>query len=72
MGEIELLNIVNDRNNEILNATYYYILTLLEKDEDDFEFDMAIVGDVIEATKETLWKHGLKVRWPYVITEGEE
>ena len=72
MKEIELINETNERNNEIVNATYYYILTLLEKDENDFEFDMAVVGGVLEATIETLWKnHGLKVRWPSVVTEED-
>lgn len=66
---LELTDEMIARNDEIDNTVYQCILTLTEKDPEELDWDMAIIGEVTDAIIETLREFGLKVRHPGVVTD---
>lgn len=68
--EVELNAEQLSRNDEIDNAAYQFILTLLEKSEDEFDWNMQYIGNVTDAAVSVLNAMGLRVRWPSVITDS--
>lgn len=58
-------------NDCVYDAMYRFLLILLEKDENQFPFDMYHVGEAVEAVKEVMLNHGFDVRYPGVVTEPD-
>jgi hypothetical protein len=72
MEELELTNEMNERNDEIDNETYDYILMLTEKTEEELEWDIDKILSVVDAVKDVLWRRWkLKVRHPGVVTNDD-
>ena len=69
LQELELTQEMIERNDEIDNAVYDLILILTEND--DFAWDMEIIGEVTDAIKESLAKFKLEVRHPCIITRED-
>lgn len=65
--ELEPTDEMISRNDEIDNAVYNCICTLIER---EIEWDMYIIAEVTEAIKVELKERGYKVRHPG-ITEDE-
>jgi len=70
--ELELTDEMSERNDEIDNAVYDLILTLAEKEPDELEWDMAIIGNATDILKEFLWNNfQIRVRHPGVVTNED-
>lgn len=66
--ELELTDEMIERNDEIDNAVYECICILAEK---ELDWNMGIIGNVTDAIKAELAKHGIKVRHPGVVTDKD-
>ena len=65
---LELTTEMTERIDEIDNAVYEMLCTLLEVNEDEFEWNMHIIGSVLDSVIKNLWEsHGLKVRYPGIV-----
>ena len=70
---LELTDTMIKRNDEIDNATYNYLMTLLETDESEFAWDINIIEEITDVVKKALWDvWGLKVRHPSVVTNEDD
>lgn len=70
--DLELTDVMIERNDEIDNAAYDFILTLTEKSAEELPWNMEIIGAVTEAVKELLYNSfKLKVRHPAVVTDED-
>ena len=70
--ELELTDEMIARNDEIDNAVYQVILTLIEKDENEFPWNMEIIGAVTDAIERVLGDgYNLPVRHPAVVTNHD-
>jgi len=69
--ETELSQEHLERNYEIYSAAYQFIQILLEKNEDDFPWNMEYIGNVTEAVVQTLNELGQRIRWPSVVMEKD-
>lgn len=49
------------RNDELDNAMYQFLLTLLEKTEDEFEWDMYHIDEALDAVQEVMLDHGFDI-----------
>ena len=58
-------------NDCVYDAMYRFLLILLEKNEDEFPFDMYHVGEAVEAAKDVMLNHGFDVKYPGVVTEPD-
>lgn len=66
--ELELTDEMLARNDEIDNAVFACLCTLAEQ---DFEWDMEIIGEVTEDIRSVLERHGIKMRWPGIVTNED-
>ena len=65
MKQLGLTNEMIERNDEIDNETYDYILTLTEMSSDELEWDIELIASVVDLVKTYLFDtYGLKVRHP--------
>jgi hypothetical protein len=64
--QLELTNEMIERNDEIYNTIQNCIGTLAEK---EVEWNMEIIGGVTDAIIDILHNHGIRVRYPGVVTE---
>lgn len=69
---LELTDEMIERNDVINNSVYGCILELAEKNDEEFPWNMEIIGEVTDAIKEELSRFGVKVRHPAVITEPND
>ena len=60
-----------DRLDEIDNAMYRFLLVLLEKDADEFDWDMYHIGEAVDAVQDVMLSHGFDIHRPYVEDDGE-
>ena len=60
-----------DRLDEIDNAMYRFLLVLLEKDADEFDWDMNHIGEAVDAVQDVMLSHGFDIHRPYVEDDGE-
>lgn len=60
-----------DRLDEIDNAMYRFLLVLLEKDADEFDWDMYHIGEAVDAVQDVMLGHGFDIHRPYVEDDGE-
>lgn len=60
-----------ERLDEIDNAMYQFLLVLLEKDEDEFPWDMQYIGELVDAAEETMFRYGFDIHRPAVINDGD-
>lgn len=60
-----------ERLDEIDNAMYRFLLVLLEKDEDEFPWDMQYIGELVDAAEETMFRYGFDIHRPAVINDGD-
>lgn len=65
---LELTDEMIERNDEIDNCVYECICTLAEK---EIEWDMHIIGDVIDSIKTVLDMHNIKVRHPGICEDDD-
>lgn len=72
--EIELNERMTERGDELDNATYQYLLTLLqidqEKAEEEFPWDVAILREVLDSSISIVQKKGYAVCNPYIAEQG--
>jgi len=69
---LELTDEMVERNDEIDNGAYDFILTLTEKTSDELPWDMEMIGSVTDAVTNLLWKRfKLAVRHPAVVTNDD-
>lgn len=68
--QLELTPAMEERNDELDNATQEYLETLLE--DYNLEWDYGLIGDVLQAAVDVLSaNHGRSVRWPAIITNHD-
>ena len=60
-----------ERLDEIDNAMYRFLLVLLEKDEDEFGWDMYHIGEAVDAVQQVMLDHGFDIHRPYIEVDGE-
>lgn len=60
-----------ERLDEIDNAMYRFLLVLLEKDEDEFDWDMYHIGEAVDAVQQVMLDHGFDIHRPYIEDDGE-
>lgn len=60
-----------ERLDEIDNAMYRFLLVLLEKDEDEFDWDMYHIGEAVDAVQQVMLDHGFDIQRPYIEDDGE-
>ena len=60
-----------ERLDEIDNAMYRFLLVLLERDEDEFDWDMYHIGEAVDAVQQVMLDHGFDIYRPYVEDDGE-
>jgi len=69
--DIELTKEQLSRNDDIDNTVYQMLLTLLEKSEEEFPWNMGVIGDVTDAIEDVLEKKGYHVRHPGIVHEKD-
>ena len=58
-----------DRNSDIHDAVYEMLLVLLERDREEFEWDMGVIGAITDDIIASLWSNfKMRVRFPSVVT----
>ena len=57
-----------DRNDEIDQAVYACICTLAEK---ELPWNMEVIGLATEHIQALLERHGIKMRWPGIVTHED-
>ena len=65
---LELTEKMLQRNDEIDNAVFTCLCALAEQ---DLSWDMEIIGEATEHIKNVLYRHGIKMRWPGVVTSED-
>ena len=60
-----------ERLDEIDNAMYRFLLVLLEKDENEFPWDMQYIGEAVDAIENIMYGYGFDIHRPAVINEGD-
>ena len=60
-----------ERLDEIDNAMYRFLLVLLEKGEDEFDWDMYHIGEAVDAVQQVMLDHGFDIHRPYIEDDGE-
>lgn len=60
-----------ERLDEIDNAMYQFLLVLLERDEDEFGWDMYHIGEAVDAVQQVMLDHGFDVQRPYIEDDGK-
>ena len=70
-SELELTQEMIERNDEIDNAVYDLIVSLSEKNGEELEWSMEIIGAVTDAIKETLAGFNIQVRHPAIVTNED-
>ena len=60
-----------ERLDEIDNAMYRFLLVLLEKDEDEFGWDMYHIGEAVDAVQQVMLDHGFDIHRPYIEVDGK-
>lgn len=60
-----------ERLDEIDNAMYEFLLVLLERDEDEFDWDMYHIGEAVDAVQQVMLDHGFDIHRPYIEDDGE-
>ncbi len=60
-----------ERLDEIDNAMYKFLLVLLEKDEEEFAWDMYHIGGAVDAVQQVMLDHGFDIHRPYIEDDGE-
>lgn len=60
-----------ERLDEIDNAMYRFLLVLLERDEDEFDWDMYHIGEAVDAVQQVMLDHGFDIHRPYIEDDGE-
>ena len=66
---LDLTDEMLDRNTDIHDAVYEMLLVLLEKEREEFEWDMEIIGNTLEDIIASLWGNfKMRVRYPSVVT----
>lgn len=60
-----------ERLDEIDNAMYRFLLVLLEKDEDEFDWDMYHIGEAVDAVQQVMLDHGFDIHRPYIEDDGK-
>ncbi len=70
-NELELTNRQIERLDDIDNTVYQTLLVLLEKNEDEFPWDISIIGDTIDAIAAVCEEHGHHIRYPGIVTEED-
>mgnify|MGYP000148799445 FL=1 len=50
---------------------YRFLLVLLERDEDEFDWDMYHIGEAVDAVQQVMLDHGFDIHRPYVEDDGE-
>ena len=66
--ELELTEEMLERINEINNSVHKCLCILTEK---DIQWDMEIIGTVEESIQSILEEHGIKMRWPGIVTNDD-
>lgn len=66
--ELELTDEMLERLDEIDNTVYACICTLAEE---PIDWDMEIIGAVTENISAVLERHGIKMRWPSIVTNED-
>lgn len=59
-----------ERLDEIDNAMYRFLLVLLEKDENEFPWNMQYIGELVDAAEETMFRYGFDIHRPAVIRDN--
>lgn len=67
--ELELTDAQADRNDEIYESVFETCKVLTENP--DLEWDMAFIGEIADFAASLLTEHGIKVRFPSVVTEED-
>lgn len=70
-GRAELSPRQIERLDEIDNAMYEFLLVLLERDEDEFDWDMYHIGEAVDAVQQVMLDHGFDIHRPYIEDDGE-
>lgn len=70
-GNVELTNRHIERLDEIDNAVYACLLTIVGKTEEEFPWDMYYIGEVTDSIVYTLNQMGLRIYRPAVVTEKD-
>lgn len=60
-----------ERLDEIDNAMYRFLLVLLEKDENEFPWDMQYIGEAVDAIENIMYGYGFDIHRPAVINDGD-
>lgn len=60
-----------ERLDEIDNAMYRFLLVLLERNEDEFGWDMYHIGEAVDAVQQVMLDHGFDIHRPYIEDDGE-
>ena len=60
-----------DRLDEIDDAMYQFLLVLLEKTADEFDWDMYHIGEAVDAVQQVMLDHGFDIHRPYIEDDGE-
>ena len=67
--ELELTSDQEARVDEIYNSVYNVCQIFAEND--NLEWDMAYIGNIADYICETLYRNGIKVRFPSIVTEDD-
>lgn len=67
----ELSPLQLERLDEIDNAMYRFLLVLLEKDENEFPWDMQYIGEAVDAIENIMYGYGFDIHRPAVINDGD-
>lgn len=69
--ELKLTDEQVKRNNDIDNAVYDALLTLLEKSQNNLPWNTELISDITRAIADICETFGYHIRRPYVITEPD-
>lgn len=67
--DLELSDEQTARNDEIYNAAYDFCKVMAE--DENLEWNMEILGQLADYAAELLTTHGIRVRYPSVVTEPD-
>jgi len=70
-SDVELSDEHLERLDEIDNAVYHCILTLLGKSEEEFPWSMEYIGNVTDGIVDVLVKKGHAIYRPAIVTEAD-
>lgn len=69
IGELELNDEQSKRNDEIYDEVYDLCRVMSEKP--DLEWNMSFIGEIADFAAFILDKHGIKVRFPSIVTNPD-